>query len=229
VAASEHVDHGPFLERLKANGWNFDVFYDIGANIGEWSRETQKIYPDSRFEMFEPLIGKNPDLDTNAIHSQVRNGALHATALGDVSRPAQFKVLGDQGVGSSLLVLEPDFRKNIQIIDVDCYRLDDFVRAKSLPSPDFIKIDTQAGELKVLRGAAETLKSNKFILLETWMRRVYGPENPLFHELASFLYDQNYVLFEMLSLNEGRDPDGTLRWFDAVFVNRNVSKFKSML
>jgi hypothetical protein len=148
-------------------------------------------------------------------------------ALSDQTGSSKIKILGGNGVGSSLLVLKPDYKKDFPIIDVECARLDDIVAKRGLPSPDFIKLDTQAGELKVLRGATETLKSNKFILLETWMRRVYGPENPLFHEVASFLYSQNYVLFDMLSLDEGRDPDGTLRWFDAVFINRSVSRFPS--
>jgi len=223
------LDHAHFLERLKSDGWNFDVFYDVGANVGLWSCEAQKVYPGARYEMFEPLIGKNSELDAGAMHSDVKHGDLHPVAIGESTGTVQFKILGDKGVGSSLLVLEPDYRKNIEIVDVDCYRLDDFVSTKGIPPPDFMKLDTQAGELKVLRGATETLKENKFILLETWLRRVYGPDNPLFHELASFLYAQNYVLFDMLSMDEGRDPDGTLRWFDAVFVNRNASKFKAML
>lgn len=79
--------------------------------------------------------------------------------------------------------------------------------------------------MKILKGAIECLKNSKFVLLETWARRVYGPETPLFHEIAAFLYQNNYCLYEILSLEDGRDPDETLRWFDAVFINRNFSKF----
>ncbi len=221
------ADHANFFGRLKASNWQFDTFYDVGANIGRWSQEAQIVFPEARFEMFEPLAGRYEPLDAAAQHSSVRNSRLHAVALSDQTGSSKIKILGGNGVGSSLLVLKPDYKKDFPIIDVECARLDDIVAKRGLPSPDFIKLDTQAGELKVLRGATETLKSNKFILLETWMRRVYGPENPLFHEVASFLYSQNYVLFDMLSLDEGRDPDGTLRWFDAVFINRSVSRFPS--
>lgn len=96
---------------------------------------------------------------------------------------------------------------------------------RQLPQPDFLKLDTQAAELKILKGAVKTLHKTQFILLETWARRVYGPETPLFHEVAAWLYQQDFVLYEILSLDEGRDADGTLRWFDAVFVNKANSQF----
>lgn len=107
--------------------------------------------------------------------------------------------------------------------------MDDFVKINNLPFPDFIKLDTQASEMKILKGALESLKNAKYLLCETWIRKVYGPETPLFHELTTFLYAHNYVLFEMLSLDEGRDSDQTLRWFDAVFINKSHSPFANQL
>jgi FkbM family methyltransferase len=221
------ADQATFLQRLKATDWELDVFFDVGASIGGWSVEAQAVYPDARFEMFEPLAGRYEPLDRIARHSLVRNGRLHPVALSDVGGTDKIKVLGNVGEGSSILLLDSDYRKNTTFLECEVARMDDIIAERNLPKPDFIKLDTQAAELKVLKGALEALKTNKFLLAETWMRRVYGPETPLFHELASFLYGQNYVLFEMLSLQEGRDPDGTLRWFDAVFINKAFARFPS--
>lgn len=223
------VDHAAFLQRLKKNDWSLNVFYDVGASIGRWSIGAQSVYTDARFEMFEPLTGKYEPLDRAARHASVRNGRLHPVALSDANGVNTIKVLGNVGVGSSILLLDSDYRKNMTFVECEVFRMDDIIAERNLPKPDFIKLDTQAAELRVLKGAVQSLKTNKFLLAETWMRRVYGPETPLFHELASFLYAQNYVLFEMLSLEEGRDSDGSLRWFDAVFINKVFGRFPSAL
>ena len=95
----------------------------------------------------------------------------------------------------------------------------------NLPQPDFIKIDAQAGELKVLKGAEKALKECQFLFLEVWARRIYGPNTPLFHELATYLYEQNFMMYDMFIEYNGRDADGTLRYFDAMFINRDRSSF----
>lgn len=222
-------DHVNFLRRLKERGRSFNVFYDIGANIGRWSQSIQQDFPDARFEMFEPLAGRMKDVDASSLVSSIPNATLHAIALSDKTGAGEIKVLDVNGEGSSILVLESDRRKNIDIIPCPMYRLDDYLAEAGLPQPDFLKLDTQASELLVLKGAEATLRNTKFILLETWMRRVYGPGTPLFHEVANWLYAHDFMLYEMLSLQEGRDADGTLRWFDAVFISKRETNYQPYL
>lgn len=212
--------HASFLSQLKDRGFHFDTIYDVGANIGRWSIQAQKVFPEARFELFEPLAGRYIDVDARSMLDKIPNAAMHPVALSDSNGAGEIKILGSTGVGSSILVLDGDRKKDIIIIPCEHRRLDDLVVEKNLPPPCFLKLDTQAAELKVLKGAVETLKHTQFILLETWARRVYGPETPLFHELAAWLYEHDFSLYEILSLEDGRDADGTLRWFDAVFVNK---------
>jgi FkbM family methyltransferase len=217
------IDQFNFLKKLKDCGQTFEIFYDIGANIGVWSREVQKIYPEARFELFEPLAGRNLETDEKAVYSQVSNSSLHPIALSDINGKVELKVLDRLGVGSSILVLASDRKKDINIITCDTWRLDDYVIAQGLPQPDFIKLDTQASELKILQASTHTLKRTKFLLIETWARRLYGPETPLFHELSSWLHDHDFVLYDILSLDDGREPNGEIRWFDALFIKKEFS------
>jgi hypothetical protein len=42
-------------------------------------------------------------------------------------------------------------------------------------------------------------------------------------ELVQFMAEMDYVVYELLTLDkEGRDEDGTLRWFDVVFANKKL-------
>jgi FkbM family methyltransferase len=222
-------DHAQFLQRLSASGHRFDCLYDVGASIGGWTCAAQKACPGARFELFEPLAGRNPEMDAAARYAEIDNYGLHRIALSDRRANQKMKVLGNRGVGSSILLLDSDFRKDTAFVDVPVWTMDEYVAEQGLARPDFIKLDTQASEIKVLGGARNCLAGCKFVLSETWTRRVYGPETPLFHELASFMYAQNFCLYEILSLEEGRDADATLRWFDAVFINRKFSPFASSM
>lgn len=222
------LDHASLLRRLKDQGYELNVFFDVGANIGRWSIAAQDVFPNAQFELFEPLAGLVADIDKNSMVNQLSHSRLHPVALSDVTGSSEIKVLDKNAVGSSLLIVDADRRKEIQIISCESMRMDDIVELEDLPQPDFIKLDTQAAELKVLKGAKRVLRDNKFILLETWMRRVYGPETPLFHEVSNWLYQQDYVLYEIL-LGKGRDADGTLRWFDAVYINKAASRFPNAM
>jgi len=173
--------------------------------------------------MFEPLAGRFHDIDNNSLVKDIPNCSLHKVALSDQNGTCKIKILGNAGVGSSILVLASDFKKEIEIIDCEQARLDDYIINYNLPYADFIKIDAQGAELKILNGAKNALTKSKFVLAETWLRRVYGPETPLFQELVKFMAEMDYVVFELLTLDkEGRDEDGTLRWFDVVFANKNL-------
>lgn len=223
------MQHSKFLEDIRQRGHNVDVFYDVGANIGGWSLGAQRVFPEARFELFEPLHGRLSDVDENSKIKSINRATMHPVALSDSNEEGVIKVLDNRGVGSSIIVSDSDIKNNNKIIPCIHRKLDDIVVEKSLPQPDFIKIDTQASEMKVLKGAKETIKGASFLLIETWARRVYGPGTPLFHELCSWLYEQNFVVYEILSLDQGRDEDGVLRWFDAAFINKTKSRFSAWM
>lgn len=217
------------LQVLTDRGFEFHTLYDVGASIGNWSLSAQACLPAAQIEMFEPLAGRFAEIDKRAKHGEVVNGTLHNIALSNETGETEIKILGGCGAGSSILVLESDRRKNIEIIRCPIWKLDEYIDKHDLPQPDFIKIDAQAGELKILEGARNTLKNCTFLLLEVWARRVYGPETPLFQELAHFLDGQNFVMYDMFIEDHGRDADGTLRYFDALFINRTRSPFPSSM
>lgn len=219
------LSQSQFMSDLKNRGYIFNVLYDIGASIGRWTIEVQKIFPDAKFELFEPLLGKVEGVNEICL----TNTRWHPVVLSDITGLNKLRILDRSGVGSSIIIPPSDMKRDFtNIITCDSWRLDDLVSNKKLLQPDFIKIDTQASELKVLQGADKTIRETKFILLETWARRVYGEETPLFHEIAAYLYNNNFVLYDIL-IEEGRDRDGTLRWFDAAFINKKYSKFPHML
>jgi FkbM family methyltransferase len=101
-------DQSRLLQRLKEQGYSFEVVFDVGASIGRWTREVQTVFPDARFELFEPLAGRVPEVDNASLVGQLMHATLHPVALSDRTGQGEIKFLAANGVGSSILILEGD-------------------------------------------------------------------------------------------------------------------------
>ena len=63
----------------------------------------------------------------------------------------------------------------------------------AIPFPDLMKLDVEGYELEVLKNAAECMRHCKYIILEvSFIERHIG--QPLFHEVVSFMGQQQYYL-----------------------------------
>lgn len=103
--------------------------------------------------MFEPLIGRNSETDEQSVFSKIPNSSLHPLSLSDQNGFFEINVLDRLGVGSSVLVIESYRSSNIKFIECETWRLDDYFLHRDFPQPDFIKLDTQASELKILQSS----------------------------------------------------------------------------
>lgn len=78
---------------------------------------------------------------------------------------------------------------------VDCVPLDSIISSED--APDFIKIDTQGAELKILRGAEQLLRKGRpLVLTETWCTEVYEG-SPLTHDVMSYMDGLGYQVFDI--------------------------------
>ena len=86
---------------------------------------------------------------------------------------------------------------------------------------DFIKIDIQGGELKVLKGASKTLHHCLGLEIEVEFLELYESQ-PLFGELCLFLKDEGFEFIDFISLNRWErdkyDGYGQSTFGDALFM-----------
>ena len=74
--------------------------------------------------------------------------------------------------------------------------VDEMRRSGALPDVDYLKIDVQGLELRVLRGARETLPQTTGIELEAHFRPLYVGQ-ALLPEIVQYLRDQGFVLRDL--------------------------------
>ena len=135
------------------------VFFDIGANKGEYAYYAEKLIDPKNIYLFEPEKKLNKQL--NAIFKDCN---IVDVALSDSSGTHQFKIPVINGVAdnclSSLEVNNKEDNETEAIIyEVKTNTLDNFVEEKKI-IPGLIKIDVEGHELSVLKGAEQYILSH---------------------------------------------------------------------
>lgn len=121
----------------------------------------------------------------------------------------------------------------VKTYPVETRRLDDIAETVGL---DFLKIDVQGGEMLVLRGAAERLKSAVVVHTEVEFVPLYK-DQPLFADIDAELRAQGFLLHRMgftgrtfkplISNNDANAMMSQWLWGDAVYV-RDFMRFETV-
>lgn len=171
------------------------VFYDLGANIGFFSLfGARTVGAGGHVFSFEP----DEETATRLARNVQRNGFQNVTIVAkgvwstagrqwfmraDASSP-------DRGTGTFFGNGKPENR-----VSIECITLDDFTR--EAPPPDAIKCDVEGAELEVLRGAQETIRHHRpLILCETHTPANERACQEMLHQFGYNLsrVDRNHVL-----------------------------------
>jgi FkbM family methyltransferase len=127
-----------------------DCAVDVGAHVGFWSMHLAKQF--KTLHSFEPVaLHRDCYIRNVEMHAGVQ---LHAKCLGD--KPGSVAMHTTQGSSGDTWV-DP----SVQTGDIPMITLDSL----NLPVVDFMKIDCEGFELFVLRGAEETLRRCKPVVV----------------------------------------------------------------
>jgi FkbM family methyltransferase len=156
-------DWGP-IYAMKAGVKPGDTFIDVGANLGEYALWAAKLTGYSgKVLAFEPLTEMFDLLNTNVALNEdfKKNIVTIKCGLSDSVEEVPIYTSGNAGIDGLHEGLPTIFKtdsRNIFVENIKLDTLDNQVEKSALSKVDWIKIDVEGAELKVLRGAKKTIK-----------------------------------------------------------------------
>jgi len=163
LVVTEHISHAHIsgtyeletqraIDRLISSDF---VCYDLGASIGYLSllmaRKSKQVYS------FEPAPHAAEELRKHAAANELNNIIIVPSPVSDSERIVEF-ALTDNAYGSSIV----GSRSKWPTLKLTTITLDDF--AATHPLPNFIKMDVENEEGRVLQGARTILRERKALI-----------------------------------------------------------------
>lgn len=145
------------------------IFLDVGANHGEFTVFAAKRLTEGQVIAFEPVSIFFEKLERNVKQNGFNNVTLINQGLGDnntqvtiYSRDERFED-GTKNEGLHSIYITKYSSKAFETIGIIC--LDDFIKSHKIPKVDVIKLDIEGAELAALKGAKETIRRFRPIIL----------------------------------------------------------------
>jgi FkbM family methyltransferase len=178
-------DHTNYLKKLKAEGFEPKVVYDIGACVLHWTDKARTVWPNANYVAFDAMEA------TKFIYEEEGMGHACGVLSSEDGKQIDFWENTENPGGNSVYkennelspMADQLFSKPVKRLTG---RLDTVVNMFGFPLPDLIKMDVQGAELDVLKGAGDVLKYCNNIILE--MQHVdYNKGAPKADEIIAYL------------------------------------------
>lgn len=158
---SDMVSEQAVIELLASEIGEDDVFFDVGANVGQYMA---LIAP-----LAKHVVGFEPHpMNAKRIRENIELNGHPATtvaaALSDASGTINLNVVRTNEYGT-LGVTGPETEGDHESVEVDVFSCSDAIREFSLPLPTVIKIDVEGAELGVLHGLDGEIRERLHVVI----------------------------------------------------------------
>lgn len=194
------------LECIKNLARDGDTIFDVGGHHGLMAVVASKaVGARGCVVTFEPNPVARRFLHETLLINGVTNARIEPIGLHEKDGLFDFFVQRRRRVSwnSSFVrdFVDPDCK--ITPLKVQAQTVDSYVRRTGLV-PNLIKIDTEGTEIDVLRGAGETIRTYKPVLLLEMNSISADRAHTSIAEIAHFLYSHTYEIFVLKRLKNGR-------------------------
>lgn len=191
---------------------DFRIVLDVGANVGETTARYLERFPNAKVWSFEPVPAACDVLRSRfADEPRVQ---VRQEALGSAQSIASMEVMGTSTGNLIVDRVEPGGHHERVAVKTG----DAFLAETSLPAIDFLKIDTEGHDLKVLIGFSAALrrKAIRFIQVEAGMNSTNLRHVPI-QDFMRLLEPLGYHLYRVIGQVPEYDGRGILRRADLIF------------
>lgn len=171
---------------------------DIGGNIGWYSMNVAKYYPNSNIHIFEPVPATFNCMVQNLEINGFNNIKTHNFGFSDSQ--GSFDFYYDPSISGNASMENVATKPHLTPIKCSFVTLDSFLKENKL-IPDFIKCDVEGAELLVFKGGFDSIQKFKPIIFSEMLRKWSSKFGYHPNEIISFFKKLNYTCY---SLNRER-------------------------
>ncbi len=174
-----------------------DIIFDVGANIGDWSSYVLQQHPKiEKMCLFEPTQSLIPALTSKFANYPVE---IYELAVSFNEEPRLFEYYATCPGGSGFYhrpIVVQIAKASPEIIRLAPTSLDKFCQKQSIKHINFLKIDTEGGELDVLRGALNLLTNKSIDIIQFEYGGTYPDAKITLKEVYTLLDSCDYKIYK---------------------------------
>lgn len=195
--------------------------FDVGANIGEWSRAVRAHVPDVRLYLFEPQ-------EACTHHLRIDGATVVQAAVGESEGCADLHSPSHMAGNASLHDRKDTYfhAQTFTSTRVQVISIDSFMAKHAIQSVDFMKMDIEGHELFALRGASKALSSGAIRAISFEFGSGNINSRTFFHDYWDLLTPYGFKIYRVL-------PRGRLlpivRYDEDLEYYRGVSNYFAVL
>jgi len=151
---------------------NSKTVFDVGSNNGQWARMALKINSELNIHCFEPSKKTFQLLSENKFNKNIK---LNNLALGSEIGLSKLNVIEEGSGGNSLYRRQGiGWNSDTKTESIELNTLDNYCSTNGIEEIDFLKIDTEGHEYKVLQGGKNLIRAGKIHAIQfeyggTWI------------------------------------------------------------
>lgn len=173
-----------------------DVIFDVGANVGDWTKTVLDITPNASVHCFEPWYSTFSKLKLNIVSQNV---VLNNFGLGSLNEEKDFFIYDDNLTVNSLYLRDGLVEKDRIIKEkVTIKTLDDYCFDNKIEKIGFLKIDVEGNEMEVLKGAERMLKEKNIKIIQLEYGGTYIDAGILLKTVFDYFSNFSFSFFKIL-------------------------------
>lgn len=211
-----------FFLKLAQKSFRPKHIIDVGANLGNWSRDAHQIFHESAFTLIEPQIEMRPYLDK--VCAEIKNAHWILAGAGELEGELALTIGSRHDSSSFAVSEEAAFRENRERRIVPVVTLDAVCSKSPYQFPDMVKIDAEGLDLAVMRGARKLIGVTELFFLEVPLLEVplhSVGQQQTFHSMLEFMKENGYEPYDFTEFIPATTSDHTLGAVEIAFAKRD--------
>ena len=199
--------------------YNITTVLDIGANIGEFSKEIREILEKTKIYSFEPIKDcfdkLNETMRGDENFQSFNFGLGECDCVIQINKNEYRPSSSIKQMSNNHIISFPHTKNSIKE-NIIIKKLDDFINKLEITENILTKIDVQGYEREVISGGLETIKKSKVLIIENSFVELYKDQF-LFDKIYSKLKEIGFLYYG--AIGSKKDPVSGLNLFeDSVFI-----------